>query len=56
MTAIDLNQRDQAMDDVNHAITLDPNNALAYLGRGKIKRGSGKLQDAVADFDRSIAI
>jgi len=40
----------------HRAIQLDPNNALAYLGRGLIKGGTGKVQDALADYDRSISL
>jgi tetratricopeptide (TPR) repeat protein len=43
------------MVDVNHALALDPNNAMAYLGRGMIDRAAGKSQEALADLDRSIS-
>jgi tetratricopeptide (TPR) repeat protein len=51
-----MKQPDQAMADVDHALGLDPNNAMAFLARGMIERGAGKSQEAIADLDRSISI
>ena len=56
MTSIGLRQLDQATADIDRAISLDPNNAVAYLGRGMAKRMTGKFQDAITDFDRSISL
>jgi tetratricopeptide (TPR) repeat protein len=51
-----MRQLDQAMTDANHALSVDPNNALAYVGRGMANRLNGKFQDALADLDRSISL
>ena len=51
-----MKQFDQAVADANHALSVDPNNPVAYLSRGTVSRLNGKFQDALADFDRSISL
>jgi tetratricopeptide (TPR) repeat protein len=51
-----MRQFDSAQSDIDRALALNPNNALAYLARGMAFRVTGKYQDALADFDRSISL
>ena len=51
-----MKQPELALDEANKLISLDPNNALGYFGRGMVSRLTGKYQDAVANMDRAISI
>jgi tetratricopeptide (TPR) repeat protein len=45
-----------AIDLFGKAITMNPNDAVAYFGRGWICRREGRQSEAIADFDRAIAL
>ncbi|OUC14896.1 MAG: hypothetical protein B0A82_09535 [Alkalinema sp. CACIAM 70d] len=45
-----------AIADFNQAIQLNPNNAKAYVNRGKIQLLLGNLQKAAADLNQAIAL
>ena len=48
---------DKALDNYNKAIELDPQNALAYVERGRFYKNSLKDNDkALADFNRAIEL
>jgi tetratricopeptide (TPR) repeat protein len=47
---------DQAIEDYNAALCLDPGNASAYLGRGIAFASRGDFETAVADFSDAIRI
>lgn len=47
---------DAALADFNAAAEADPNYALAYLNRGLILRGQGKLAEAEADYTKAIEL
>ena len=44
-----------AITDFDQAISLNPNDADAYYGRGLAKGNLGYHADAITDFDRAIA-
>jgi tetratricopeptide (TPR) repeat protein len=47
---------DQAVEDYNEALRLDPNSATAYLGRGIAFASRGDFETAVADFTDAIRL
>jgi lipoprotein NlpI len=47
---------DEARDDFDQAIELNPKNAVAYHGRGLTKASMGDLNGAIADYNRAIEI
>jgi tetratricopeptide (TPR) repeat protein len=47
---------DRAMLGYNQAITLDPDFAAAYLGRGDAYDDQKKYDDAISDYDHAIAL
>jgi len=47
---------EEAIDDFNSAIALDPDNDGAYSGRGTIRLISGNHAAAIADFNRAVAL
>ncbi len=49
-------QLDQAIEDFNKAISLDPSSYKAYLNRGAAFVNKGQLSQAAADFDKAIAL
>jgi tetratricopeptide (TPR) repeat protein len=52
-----LNQRfDEAMEDYEQALALDPGNAGLVVARGQALRLVGRLDDALRDFDRAIEL
>jgi len=49
-----LGNLDQALEDCNKSIELNPKNATAYDSRGYTLIKSGKLDKAIADFSKAI--
>ncbi len=47
---------DQALADCSKAISLDPDNALAYQIRGDIMGGRDEIDKAIADYDKAEAL
>ena len=45
-----------AMIDYNHAIELNPKDALAYFNRGNAKIRKGELEEAMTDYNRAIEL
>jgi len=45
-----------ALGDLTQALTLNPQDALAYFSRGFIYREQGALDRAIADFDKAIEL
>jgi tetratricopeptide (TPR) repeat protein len=41
-----------AMNDFSHAIELDPQNKMAYLGRGEVRERRADFKGALADFQK----
>jgi tetratricopeptide (TPR) repeat protein len=52
----DLGDDAKALDSYNHALQLNPNQFNAYLGLGRLLEKEGKLDDAIANYSRSLAI
>src|SRR5271170_6283914 len=44
---------DGALADYNHAIELDPKNAVAYDDRGLLKQNKGDNDGALADYNKA---
>ena len=55
LVLIDLNKPDDAMRDLNEAITLDKDYAGAYAQRGLLHEKSGAREQAIADFRAALA-
>src|SRR5205807_7648112 len=52
-----LGQTDRALADYNEAIRLDPQNQVAYLGRGSLlARRARNYRRAIDDFNRALQI
>jgi protein O-mannosyl-transferase len=51
-----IGQLDQAIEDFNKAIILDPASFKAYLNRGAAFINKGQFDQANADFDKAIAL
>ncbi|AEM20745.1 TPR domain-containing protein [Brachyspira intermedia PWS/A] len=47
---------EEAIEDFNRAIKLDPNNSDAYLNRGISKSDLGNDKEAIEDFNRAIEL
>ncbi len=52
----DLGDHAKAQDSYDHALRLNPNQFNAYLGLGRLLEKEGKLEDAIANYSRSVAI
>ncbi len=52
----DLGDDAKALESYNHALRLNPNQFNAYLGLGRLLEKEGKLDDAIANYSRSVAI
>ena len=52
----DLGDDAKALESYNHALQLNPNQFNAYLGLGRLLEKEGKLDDAIANYSRSVAI
>jgi len=55
-TYLGLGNYQQAIEDFDRAIELDPEFAEAYWGRGKTYHGLGNYQRAIEDFNRAIEL
>jgi regulator of sirC expression with transglutaminase-like and TPR domain len=47
---------EQALADLNQAIALDPDFAVAYANRGNAYATLGEVEKAVADFERYLEL
>jgi tetratricopeptide (TPR) repeat protein len=47
-----LNQKQQAMQDFDQALNINPDHGTALLNRGSLHNGLGEYQLAIQDFDR----
>ncbi|MGD9090828.1 MAG: tetratricopeptide repeat protein, partial [Desulfobacterales bacterium] len=47
---------DQSIEHLSRAIENDPDHTLALMSRGSAYFRSGRLQDAISDFDRAIEL
>jgi Tfp pilus assembly protein PilF len=47
---LERNQTDQAIENYDEAIRLDPTSAAAFQRRGAIHRANGQLELAIADY------
>jgi tetratricopeptide (TPR) repeat protein len=47
---------DEAIQDLNSAIKLDPQYALSYSHRGDARRDKGEFDGALADYDKALEI
>jgi len=52
----DLGDDAKALESYTHALQLNPNQFNAYLGLGRLLEKEGKLEDAIANYSRSVAI
>ena len=48
--------RADAMNDFNHALTINPDTAEALVNRGMLLIADGKAAEGVADIDRALAL
>ena len=46
----------KAIEKYNDAIDISPNHKRAYLFRGTAYAGMGKLDEAIADYDKELSI
>ena len=46
----------RSVADLSSAIELDPNNAMAYLGRSSIFTNNGNYERAIADATKAIEL
>ena len=53
---LSLDKYQQAIEDYNKAVELNPEYALAYYNRGNAYLSLDKYQQAIEDFDRAIAL
>jgi len=51
-----LNQTDRTMEDLNHAVKLQPENADAWVARSDFYRSRGSFVDAAADIRKAISL
>ena len=51
-----LGQLEQAIEDYDQAIRLNPECAEAYYGRGFIYKEQGKKDEAIVDFEKFITL
>ena len=52
----DLGEDAKARDSYDEALRLNPNQFNAYLGLGRLLEKQGKLEDAISNYRRSVAI
>ncbi|ACA99886.1 TPR domain protein [Picosynechococcus sp. PCC 7002] len=55
-TRASLNQFDAALDDLNEAIRLAPNQVEPYFNRGAILEQQQRFSEAIADYDKAIEL
>jgi len=46
----------EALADLNKALSIEPNNAFALASRGEIKRLQGKLDEALVDLNKALLL
>ncbi len=51
-----LQKREQALDDFNKAISLNPNYPPAYIGKGNILSDNEKFEEALLEYDKALAL
>jgi len=51
---IDLNDYSNALQDLDRAISIDPNYSSAYNNRGNVYRELGKFDEALKDYDTAV--
>lgn len=51
-----IGENEQAQDNYNHALRLNPNQFNVWLGLGLIAQKQGKLDEAISDLSRSIEL
>lgn len=51
---VGLGEGERGLEDLERALALDPENASAWLERGKILHGLGRMEDAVAAFRKGV--
>ena len=51
-----MGKHEEALSCCEQAITLDPNNGLAYFNKGNALQGMGKYEEAIDCYDKSISI
>ncbi len=49
-------RHDEALEDFNRAIRLDPTQAEAFLQRARLRASRGKDQEALKDYDRAVEL
>ena len=45
-----------AIEDLDKAIELNPNNEAGYINRGNSKNNFGQYQEAIEDYDKAIQL
>ncbi len=53
---IDYRRADLALEDLNRAISLDPNAAQAYFWRGFIRQSANDIEGAEADYGKAVEL
>lgn len=56
MLLYDLGRYDGAVEAYSHLIAREPDNGAAYQGRAEALRRLGRAEEALADFDRAVAL
>ncbi len=56
VASLNLGKPERALEEFDRAISMDPNRAEGYVGRGNALNTLGQYEAAVADYDRAIAI
>jgi tetratricopeptide (TPR) repeat protein len=51
-----LRQTDKALAELNLALAIDPNSAIAWINRGETLFVMGRFEEALASFDRALSI
>ena len=52
----ELGLHEEALPDFDAALRLDPNNAWAFMSRGRAKADLGRYEEALADFDTALRL
>ncbi|UCE99952.1 MAG: tetratricopeptide repeat protein, partial [Planctomycetota bacterium] len=51
-----LGQNDEAIKDLNHAVSMEPDNVEVWVGRSDFYRSTGQLKNASADIKRALSL
>ena len=54
--AAERQRHQEAIEDYDRAIRLDPDDAAAYFGRSEAKAELGRYDEAIEDFDRGVRL